>query len=138
MQKSRGGFATDWSKKMNNIMMFLDKSAYNSPDNIPQEFQRNDKVFYRLYFRFMVCLYRLYSAGVNKDILVKFKEDFANDFENCEVLFKSALKSCREQNRLNFALMECRKNADDCPKCKAVSEILGKPTAENEPDIEVQ
>lgn len=122
---------------MNKITELLDRSAYNAPDNIPQDFRRNDKVLYRLYFRFMVCLYRLHAAGAAKDELSKFKADFLNDFEYCEMLFKSALKSCREQNRLNAALMECEKNAGNCPKCRTVSGILGKPTAADEPDIEV-
>lgn len=123
---------------MNRITELLDRAAYNSPDTVPQEFQRNDKVLYRLYFRFMVCLYRLHSAGADKDELSKSKSDFLKDFEYCEMLFKSALKSCREQNRLNFALIECRKNADNCLKCRAVSGILGAPASVDEPDIDVK
>ena len=123
---------------MNKITKLLDRAAYNAPDNILQDFRRNDKVLYRLYFRFMVCLYRLYSASADKDELSKFKADFLNDFEYCEMLFKSALKTCREQNRLNSALIDCRKNADSCSCCKAVSEIIGTPTAADEPDIKVQ
>lgn len=123
---------------MNKITELLDRTAYNSPDTVPQEIGRNDKVLYRLYFRFMACLYRLHSEGADKSELSKFKEDFSKDFEYCEMLFKSALKSCREQNRLNFALIECRKNADNCPKCKAVSGILGAPAAVDEPDIDVK
>lgn len=119
------------------ITELLDKAAYNAPDSVPQEFQRNDKALWRLYFRFMACLYRLHSEGADKSELSKFKEDFSKDFEYCEILFNSALKSCREQNRLNAALIDCRKNADVCPKCRAVSEIIGAPTAVNEPDIEV-
>ncbi len=122
---------------MNRITELLDKAAYNSPDAVPQEFQRNDKALWRLYFRFMTCLYRLHAAGVDKGELSKFKVDFLKDLECCEILFNSALKSCREQNRLNAALIDCRKNADTCPECRAVSEIIGAPTAVNEPDIEV-
>lgn len=123
---------------MNKITELLDKSAYNSPDTVPQGFQRNDKTLYRLYFRFMVCLYKLHSAGTDKDELSKFKADFSNDFEYCEMLFKSALKSCREQSRLNATIIDCRKNAGNCSRCKAVSEVIGTPTAAEETDIEVQ
>ncbi len=122
---------------MNNITTLLDKAAYNAPDSIPQEISHNDKVLYRLYFRFMVCLYRLHQAGADKEKLSKFKSDFLTDFEYCEMLFKSSLKSCREQNRLNAALIECGKNADSCQKCKDVSSVLGASTAADEPDLEV-
>lgn len=122
---------------MNNITTLLDKAAYNAPDSIPQEISRNDKVLYRLYFCFMICLYKLHSAGTDKDELSKFKSDFITDFEYCEMLFKSALKSCREQNWLNAALLKCGKNADSCSKCKAVSSVLGSKTAADEPNLEV-
>ena len=123
---------------MSKITELLDKAAYNSPDTVPQDLQRNDKTLYRLYFRFMACLYRLHAAGADKDELSKFKADFSNDFKYCEMLLKSALKSCREQNRLNAAIIDCRKNAGNCSCCKAVSEIIGTPTAAEEPDVEVQ
>ncbi len=123
---------------MNNITAFLDKAAYNSPNAVPQDIQRNDKVLYRLYYRYMCLIYRSFKANGDTGELKKLKANFIKDFELCEALFKSALKSCREQNRLNAALIECRKNSDNCPCCKVVSEIIGAPTAANEPNIEVQ
>ncbi len=123
---------------MNDITAFLDKAAYNSPNAVPQDIQRNDKVLYRLYYRYMCLIYRSFKANGDTGELKKLKADFLKDFELCEVFFKSALKSCREQNRFNAALIECKKNSDNCLCCKAVSEIIGAPTAVNEPDIEVQ
>lgn len=122
---------------MNDILNILDMAAYNDPETIPQSIRRNDKKLLKLYFRHSVVLYKLHALGVDKDTLQKLKNAFIEDFQYCEMLFNSALKTCREQNRLNPALMNCRHNSDNCEYCKAVSAIIGAPTAENEPDIEV-
>lgn len=116
---------------MNELYKDLDAAAYNKPGEIPRFISGgngSEKVLARLYFRFMCVVYRLYKTGISEAKLKEIKREFLTDFASCEVLFKSALKSVREQNKLNFALYECNKNSDNCVYCKAVSMVLGNVT----------
>lgn len=116
---------------MNELYKKLDAAAYNNPDEIPREISCgncSEKSFARLYFRFMCLVYKLYKSGISETELKKIKQEFLSDFKSCESLFKAALKSVREQNKLNFALYECNNNSDNCSYCKAVSRILGNVT----------
>ena len=118
---------------MNDILRSIDTAAYNG--SIPQELRRNDKVLYRLYFRYMSILYKGFSAGMDKEFLRNSKEDFLKDLKLCELYMKGAFKTIREQNKLNAALLNCGKNADNCIFCKAVSGIIGAVPDADEPDI---
>lgn len=121
-----------------NMLKYLDKAAYNRPDMVPSCIQRNDHTQYRIYFRFMCCAYLLYKNGIlDTDALGKIKKAFINDFMIYDILFKAMAKSEREFRKINAALIDCRKNADNCSFCKSVSEIRGSVTKQNEPDIEV-
>lgn len=120
---------------MNELYKNLDAAAYNKPSEIPREISggnSSEKVLARLYFRFMCTVYRLYKTGMSEDELKKIKQEFQTDLGSCEVLFKAALKSVREQNKLNFALYECNKNSENCACCKAVSRVLGSATTSDE------
>lgn len=120
---------------MNELYKNLDAAAYNRPSEIPREISgsnSSEKALARLYFRFMCVLYRLYKTGISEEELKKIKQEFLIDFDCCEVLFKAALKSVREQNKLDFALYECNKNSESCAYCKAVSRVLGSVTASDE------
>lgn len=120
---------------MNELYKNLDAAAYNKPSEIPREISEgndSEKVLARLYFRFMCVVYKLYKAGISEEELKKIKQEFQIDFDSCEVLFKAALKSVREQNKLNFALYECSKNSKNCTYCKAASRVLGSVTTSNE------
>lgn len=121
---------------MNELQNTLDAAAYNKPGEIPPIISGgngSEKAFARLYFRFMCLVYRLYKTGLSEDELRKIKREFRTDYNACEVLFNAALKSVREQNRLDFALHECNKNSDNCAYCKAASRILGNVTISLEP-----
>lgn len=118
---------------MNDILKLIDAAAYNG--SIPQEITRNDKVLYRLYFRYMSILYKGFSVGMDKDLLCSSKEDFLKDLKLCELYMKGAFKTIREQNKLNAALLNCGKNSDNCIFCKAVSGIIGAVPDADEPDI---
>ena len=118
---------------MNDILRSIDTAAYNG--SIPQELRRNDKVLYRLYFRYMSILYKGFSSGMDKEFLMDSKKDFLKDLLLCELYMKGAFKTIREQNKLNAALLNCGKNADNCIFCKAVSGIIGAVSDADEPDI---
>jgi len=121
------------------MLEFLDRAAYNCPDVIPRGAARNDEAPYRMYFRFMSALYALLKSGtMSAEALKAMKRDFTSDLMIYKTLFDAQAKSEREFRRLNNALTACRRNSDNCPLCKAVSEIRGAATTADEPDIEVE
>ncbi len=126
----------DISKAM---LEYLDKAAYNCPDVLPPVIRRADHAPHRVYFRFMRAVYALYRLGaVGTDELKKMKTDFINDLMLYSVYFNASLKGTRENILLSSALAECRKNSELCPKCKAVSHIIGEETREDSmiPELE--
>lgn len=119
------------------LLEYLDRCAYNRPDVIPCEIQRNDQAVYRIYFRFMCCIYMLHKNGIlDAEVLKMIKRDFLSDIMIFDTLFKANLKGEREFRKLNSALTDCRKNPD-CKYCRAVSMVRGATTRADEPDIEV-
>lgn len=118
------------------MLSYLDKAAYNRPNEIPPVIKRNDQAVYRVYFRFMCIVYKLYGAGVmSAEELKRIKTDFLSDFLIYRILFNINAKGTREVNRISSALNDCRKNSEACPKCKAVSHIWGAATRSGEEDI---
>ena len=118
------------------MLSYLDKAAYNRPNEIPPVIGRNDQAVYRVYFRFMCIVYKLYGAGVmSADELKRIKADFLSDFLIYRMFFNINAKGTREVNRISSALNDCRKNSEVCPKCKAVSHIWGAVTRSDEADI---
>lgn len=118
------------------LCAFLEKAAYNKPQEVPVEILRNDKYHYRVYFRFMVLLYAVYKAGIyGKEELAVIKAAFIKDWQVFKVTSESNLKSCREIKLLETALHQCRKNAENCADCKNISSVFGHTSTENESDI---
>ena len=118
------------------MLSYLDKAAYNRPQEIPPAIKRNDQAAYRVYFRFMCIVYKLYGAGVmSAEELKQIKSDFLEDFLIYRMFFNINAKGTREVNRISSALNDCRKNSEACPKCKAVSHIWGAATRSGEEDI---
>ena len=118
------------------MLSYLDKAAYNRPNEIPPAIKRNDQAAYRVYFRFMCTVYKLYGAGVmSAEELKRMKSDFLEDFLIYRMFFNINAKGTREINRISSALNDCRKNSEACPKCKAVSHIWGAVTRSEEEDI---
>ncbi len=123
----------------NNLLKRLDEYAYNRPDVLPAEIKRADKAAYRVYYHFIKIIYFVYKKGIlSSDELKKIKADFLNDFLLYELYVKAAIKPIREFQKLDAALIECRKNRDKCVFCKGVSEIYGAETRENELDIDIK
>jgi hypothetical protein len=121
-----------------NMLDYLDKAAYNCPDVFPPVIRRADYAPHRVYFRFMRVIYALYKSGtVSTDELRRLKKDFINDLKLYSVYFNASMKGTRENILLSSALAECRKNSEYCPKCNAVSHIIGEETRENSmiPDL---
>lgn len=116
------------------MQALIDGAAYKSPFEIPREIagSSSEKSLARLYFRFMCVLYELYKNGAAEEKMKTLKREFETDLGTCFLLSIAAMKSVREQNKLNFALYECNKNSEKCVFCKAVSSILGKNTAPEE------
>ena len=107
----------------NNLLKKLDGLAYNHPENIPADIIRPDKANYRVYFRFMACLYLMYSRGVmSKDELAKIKKEFMKDFEVYTLHFNAARQGADEFRRLDEAIIACSKNKDSCECCRNIYE----------------
>lgn len=103
------------------LLKVLDNYAYNRPDIIPAEITRNDKSVYRIYFRFMGCVYMLYRNKIlDKDTLANVKEQFISDLEIYNVLYRAMLQSARRREYLDNALINCNKNKDNCPACMEI------------------
>lgn len=99
---------------MNDIYKQLDIAAFNFPDKIPEAISRgndSEHAMARIYFRFISVLYRLHKMGISEAELKTIKQGFLRDYNACCVLFQAALKSVREQNKLDFALYECYENS---------------------------
>lgn len=120
------------------FMKRIDTLAWNHPEVIPQEVVRNDRMQYRLYFRFMCLLYLMYRKGIMSDDELKtIKSEFTKDFERSDVLAKAAVKSARDSGRLGLIAAQCRKNTD-CEYCRKVSEIYGGISQESDEDIIIE
>lgn len=115
----------------------LDKLAYNRPEVIPDEIMRGDKIQYKIYFRFMCAIYMMYRKNFMTDEELKtIKAEFIKDFERFDAISKAAIKSARDSGRLGLAAADCRKNTA-CKNCRAVAEIYGAPSRENDEDIKI-
>ena len=118
------------------ILERLDSCAYNRPDIIPDDITRADRAAYRVYFRFMCCLYLMYRNGtLNSEDLRKIKAEFMRDFELYDLFQSAAAQGAREFQKLNSALLECRKNGDKCECCREIAAIRGAEVTADEPDL---
>lgn len=117
------------------VLERLDKYAYNRPEAIPGDILRADKAAYRVYFRFMCCLYMMHRNGtLGIDELKKIKAAFLGDLELYDLYQNAAIQGAREFQKLNFALHECRENAENCEICRKIAAIRGAAVTANEPD----
>jgi len=117
----------------------LDKLAYNRPDVVPDEITRTDRAAYRVYFRFMCCLYLMYRSGsLDSENLRKIKAAFMKDFELYGLFQSAAVQGAKEFRKLNAALFECRKNGDNCGYCHKIAAIRGAAVTADEPDIDAE
>ena len=120
------------------FMKHIDTLAWNRPETIPQELIRNDMLHYRIYFRFMCALYLMYRKGfMSDDELKTIKAEFVKDLERFDILSKAAVKSARDSGKLALAVIDCRKNSS-CECCRAIAELYGAQTAEDEEDITIE
>ncbi len=117
------------------VLTEIDRLAYSKRPLLP-EFMRNDAVHIRMYYIFMKCVYMLNDMGYPADELKTIKLEYIQELCLYDVIAASAFKSVREQNKLDFALSECRKNSENCEFCEKISKILGTTTI-GEDDIEV-
>lgn len=126
---------------MNDLCKQLDVAAFNSQDKIPEAISRgndSEHAMARIYFRFIGILYRLHKMGISEAELKTIKQGFLRDYNACCVLFQAALKSVREQNKLDFALYECYENSDNCEYCRKASGILGRTTKPDEKSVVIE
>lgn len=118
------------------MLRYLDQHAYNWPEVIPSEIMRADKAPYRVYYRFMCMVYLMHRNGVlDTDSLKNIKSEFTKDFMLYNLYCEGAVKSAREFQKLDAALIDCRKNGNTCEFCRNVSAIHGAESTANEPDL---
>lgn len=114
----------------------LDRHAFNKPEAMPSEIMRTDKAHLRVYYRFMCMLYLMHRNGVlDMDSLKNIKSEFLKDFMLYGLHCESAIQSAREFQKLDAALIACRKNGDSCEFCRNISAIHGGEVRSDEPDI---
>ena len=107
----------------NELLKKLDSSAYNHPEIIPADIIRPDKANYRIYFRFMACLYMMHNTGMlSVDDLKNIKREFMKDFEVYTLHFNAARQGADEFRRLDEAIIACSKNKDNCECCRNIYE----------------
>lgn len=119
----------------NELLKNLDAAAYSHPDIMPPEILRNDRAYYRIYFRYMAALYMMHDYGVmDIESLKNLKSAFMRDFGTYSLMFNAAAQSAREFRRLDATVIACNKNADNCEFCRGIYNAK-MPPQENEPDI---
>lgn len=119
----------------NELLKNLDAAAYSHPDIMPPEILRNDRAYYRIYFRYMAALYMVYDHGIlDVETLKNLKSAFMRDFQTYSLLHSAAAQAVHEFRRLNDAIIACNKNKDNCEFCRGIYNAK-MPTQENEPDI---
>lgn len=118
------------------MLCSLDRHAYSKPEVMPPEIMRTDKAHLRVYYRFMCMLYLMHRNGVlDMDSLKNIKSEFLKDFMLYGLHCESAIQSAREFQKLDAALIACRKNGNSCELCRNVSAIHGAQVTAEEPDI---
>lgn len=118
-----------------NLLKKLDAAAYSDPERMPNEIRRNDRAYYRIYFRYMAALYMMHDNDVlDVGTLKNIKSAFMQDLEIYSLMFNAAAQSAREFRRLDAAVIACNKNADNCEFCRGIYNAK-MPPQENEPDI---
>ena len=119
----------------NELLKNLDAAAYSHPDIMPPEILRNDRAYYRIYFRYMAALYMMHDYGVmDIESLKNLKSAFMRDFGTYSLMFGAAAQAAHEFRRLDAAVIACNKNAGNCEFCRGIYNIK-MPPQENEPDI---
>ena len=119
----------------NELLKNLDAAAYSHPDIMPPEILRNDRAYYRIYFRYMAALYMMHDYGVmDIESLKNLKSAFMRDFGTYSLMFGAAAQAAHEFRRLNDAIIACNKNKDNCEFCAGIYNAH-MALSENEPDI---
>ena len=105
----------------NDLLKNLDAAAYSHPDIMPPEILRNDRAYYRIYFRYMAALYMVYDHGVlDVESLKNLKSAFMQDFQTYSLMFSAAAQAAHEFRRLDDAIIACNKNKDNCECCAGI------------------
>lgn len=111
----------------NELLKKLDAAAYNvtaqglRPDIMPPEILRNDRAYYRIYFRYMAALYMMHDYGVmDIESLKNLKSAFMRDFGTYSLMFGAAAQAAHEFRKLNSAIIACNKNKDNCEFCAGI------------------
>ena len=119
----------------NELLKKLDAAAYSHPDIMPPEIMRNDKAYYRIYFRYMAALYMLYGNGVlDVETLKNLKSAFMQDFRIYSLMFGAAAEAAHTFRRLDTAIIACNKNRDNCECCAGIYDARTAHPVD-EPDI---
>jgi hypothetical protein len=122
----------------NELLKNLDAAAYSHPDIMPPEILRNDRAYYRIYFRYMAALYMMHDYGVmDIESLKNLKSAFMRDFQTYSLMFGAAAQAAHEFRRLNDAIIACNKNKDNCEFCAGIYNAR-MALLENEPDIKLK
>ena len=122
----------------NELLKKLDAAAYSHPDIMPPEIMRNDKAYYRIYFRYMAALYMLYGNGVlDVETLKNLKTAFMQDFRIYSLLHSAAAEAAQMFQRLDAAIIACNKNRDNCECCAGIYNARTVHPAD-EPDIQTE
>lgn len=105
----------------NELLKNLDAAAYSHPDIMPPEILRNDRAYYRIYFRYMAALYMMHDYGVmDIESLKNLKSAFMRDFGTYSLMFSAAAQAAHEFRKLNSAIIACNKNKDNCEFCRGI------------------
>jgi len=120
------------------VLERLDKLAFNRPGTMPPEIMRTDKAAYKVYFRFMCCLYLMYRNGtLNAEELRRIKAEFIKDFELYDLFQSAAIKGAKEFMKLDAAIIACNKNKDSCEYCRGIYNAR-LAAAADDPDIMIE
>lgn len=120
------------------LLRKLDAAAYSHPDIMPPEIMRNDKAYYRIYFRYMAALYMLHEGGVlDIETLRNTKSAFMQDFHTFVLLFNAAAEGAHAFQKLNEAIIACNKNKDNCKCCEQIYKARLELSAD-EPDVKLK
>lgn len=119
----------------NELLKNLDAAAYSHPDIMPPEILRNDRAYYRIYFRYMAALYMMHDYGtMDIESLKNLKSAFMRDFGTYSLMFGAAAQAAHEFRKLNSAIIACNKNKDNCEFCAGIYNAH-MALSESEPDI---